>query len=169
MHTICTLDFYNSTFYLKFGEAEYIWNDTSKFIFDTNYPYKNVVRLVSYEPERNIFQIERPGGVQASGQDLEEMKWFQDNETRLIPIITKLKEADVYTATMEQTRIQLLYDTDWLVLRHQEQLELNVDTTLTPEKFREVLTYRQLLRNLSNKYSPDTLTNKVTWPKNPLK
>lgn len=169
MHTICTLDFYNSTFYIKFDEAEYIWNDTSKFIWDTNYPYKNVVRLVSYEPERNIYSIERPGGEVASGSDLEEIHWFEDNKQRLIPIITKLMQDSIQIPTMQDTRYDLLYQTDWLVQRHQEQLALNMDTTLTAENFTRLLHYRQLLRELSDKYPLDTPTNKVTWPKNPLK
>jgi hypothetical protein len=66
------------------------------------------------------------------------------------------------------TRNQKLFELDWVVQRHQEQLDLNIPTSLTNEQYIAVLTYKQQLRNLTNTYSKDTPTEEVTWPTNPL-
>ena len=44
--------------------------------------------------------------------------------------------------------IDKLNSTDWKVLRHKDQLELGVDTSLTSEEYTELLTKRQEWRTL---------------------
>ena len=66
------------------------------------------------------------------------------------------------------TRNQKLGELDWIVQRHQEQLALNISTTLTNEQYIAVLVYKQQLRDLTNTYSKTTPTEQVTWPTNPL-
>lgn len=52
--------------------------------------------------------------------------------------------------TLEQLtlrRNQLLADSDWLMLRHRDQIDSGMPTTLTQEQFEETLVYRQALRD----------------------
>lgn len=49
-------------------------------------------------------------------------------------------------------RNKLLFDTDWLCIRHRDQVSANIETTLTNEQYQSLLTYRQSLRDL-----PDTV------------
>lgn len=44
-------------------------------------------------------------------------------------------------------RNQLLADSDWLMIRHRDQIDSGVPTTLTQEQFEEALVYRQALRD----------------------
>lgn len=162
-----SLDFYNSHFYIKFENKEHYWDDLSKFIADTGYPY-NTTRLLSYEPERNIYNVERVGIQMVVGQELEEIRWLVENKQRLIPILEQFMQATIPVITLEMTRIQKLADLDWVVQRHQEQLALNIPTTLTTEQYIAVLNYKQQLRDLTNTYSKDTPTEQVVWPTNPL-
>jgi len=162
-----SLDFYNSHFYIKFENKEHYWDDSAKFITETGYPYTST-RLLAYEPDRNIYHVEREGPTMVVGQELPEMKWIVDNKQRLIPILEQLTQAAMPVITLEMTRGQLLYDTDWLVQRHQEETLQNTTTTLSTQQFTDLLNYKQQLRDLTNTYSKDTPTDQVIWPTNPL-
>ncbi len=55
-------------------------------------------------------------------------------------------------ARQEQERInqeaeQFLNDTDWMVIRHRDQLALGIPTSLTEEEFRQLLLDRQAARD----------------------
>jgi hypothetical protein len=45
---------------------------------------------------------------------------------------------------------------------------LNIATTLTDEKYAELLAYRQQLRDLTNTFPKNTPAQQVTWPVNPI-
>ena len=49
--------------------------------------------------------------------------------------------------------LELLKSTDWKVLRHQDQLVLNVETTLTQEEYLELLQQRENARNEVKDYA----------------
>jgi len=61
-----------------------------------------------------------------------------------------------------------LYDTDWLVQRHQEEQLRGVLTTLNPQEFSNLLNYKQQLRDLTDQYPLNTPVDQVTWPINPI-
>jgi hypothetical protein len=42
---------------------------------------------------------------------------------------------------------QFLNDTDWKVIRHRDQLEMNMTTSMTSEEFDQLLIDRQMARN----------------------
>jgi hypothetical protein len=168
VNNTASLDFYNSHFYIKFEDKEFYWHDSSKFIADTGYPYSNTTGLLSYEPIRNIYNVERIGSQMVMGENLEEIKWLIDNKERLIPVLNQLIQAAIPVITLEMTRAYLLADSDWIVQRHQEQLSLNIATTLTNEQYIALLNYKQELRNLTPTYSKNTPSEQVTWPVNPL-
>lgn len=52
-------------------------------------------------------------------------------------------------------------ETSFLVERHREELELGLDTTLTPAEYQEVLQYRQQLRDLPIQ---EGFPQNVVWP-----
>ena len=168
INNIVSLDFYNSNFFIKLEGIEYYWNDVSKLTSDINYPYSSTLGLLAYEPSRDIYNIEFLNKDFKVGLDLPEIKWFVDNKSELINKINALNQAAVVIVTLEMTRNQKLGELDWIVQRHQEQLALNISTTLTNEQYIAVLVYKQQLRDLTNTYSKTTPTEQVTWPTNPL-
>jgi hypothetical protein len=168
INNIVSLDFYNSHFFIKFDNLEYYWSNAEKFIANTAYPYASSVGLLSYEPNRNIYHLERQGGAFERGPELVEIQWFEDNKATLVPIIQGLIQAAIPIVTLEMRRAQLLGETDWLVQRHQEQFTLTIPTTLSEEQYIALLTYKQQLRDLTKVYSKDTPMNSVVWPTNPI-
>ncbi len=168
INNMASLNFYNSHFYIKFENKEYHWDNSAKFIADTNYPYADSTLLLSYEPDRNIYHVERVGPEGFAGQELEEINWFVENKQRLIPILEQLIQAAVPVITLEMSRVQKLYELDWIVQRHQEETLLNIPHKLTDEQYMAVLTYKQQLRDLTNTYPKDTPSENVTWPIDPL-
>ena len=58
-------------------------------------------------------------------------------------------------------RDRLLADSDWMVIRHRDQVEGGVTPSLPPEKYAELLAYREALRNITSQSGfPDT----IEWP-----
>jgi hypothetical protein len=67
----------------------------------------------------------------------------------------------------------LLFNTDYVLQRHQEETALNITHTLSDQQFNNVLVYRQALRDLNvHGLAEGTTRTKtiddVTWPTNPL-
>lgn len=56
---------------------------------------------------------------------------------------------------LKDTRANLLSRTDWLSIRHRDQVEAGITPSLTSEQFTELMTYRQALRDwpLSDDYN----------------
>ena len=71
-------------------------------------------------------------------------------DLRLVPPAPPTSEAVTAELSNEvrERRNRLLSRTDWLVLRHRDQLANSGTTTLTPESFAALLSYRQALRDL---------------------
>lgn len=67
------------------------------------------------------------------------------------------------TTNAKNARDTLLTNTDWLTLRHADQLARNVTTTLSSTQYTDLLAYRQALRDLpTNSQWPD-----ITFPTPP--
>ena len=62
-------------------------------------------------------------------------------------------------------RDQLLSDTQWLVQRHRDQIEVGEPTTLTADQYKALLTYRQALRDVPLQKDFPT---KVIYPEYPI-
>lgn len=168
INNIVSLDFYNSHFYIKFENKEYYWNNLAKFISDTGFPYADTTRLLSYEPERNIYHVEKHTQEVLVGETLTELVWIKNNKKRLIPVIEQLIKSDIIVTTLEMTRAEKLAEVDWIVQRHQEQVALYIPTNITEEQYINLLYYKQQLRDLTKTQSKDTPTDQVEWPTNPL-
>ena len=167
-HTYVNLDFYNNTLSCKINGVQHIFSSIESFISKTNFPFSNTLRISCYEPERNIFVVEELNGAGKSGSDLPEMVWMAENLSVIETAAAQDKQEHPQpdnTPTASMKRLGLLYSTDWVLQRWQEEILLNVSHSLTEETFNEVLQYRQALRDLSVEGKS---IDEVTWPTNPL-
>jgi hypothetical protein len=166
--TNAVLDFYNNSYFVRSGSVQYAWFSADSFIADTSFPYTNGTMLLSYEPTRDIYTVERQNQIYEYGTEVAEIQWISTNFDRIIEIAQTKQAAETPIVTLELARQVKFYETDWLVQRHQEQIMLNIATTLTNEKYVELLAYRQKLRELTNTFIKTTPAEQVTWPVNPL-
>ncbi|POG02236.1 hypothetical protein BGP82_12875 [Pseudomonas putida] len=71
--------------------------------------------------------------------------------TTLPPSLKDKPEVELTTqqlATLERTwRDGVVSESEWLVSRHRDELDMQLDTTLTAPQFAELLVYRQALRD----------------------
>ena len=68
---------------------------------------------------------------------------------------------------MKWQRNQMLCDSDWTVIRHKDQLELGLTTTLSDTAYKATLQWRQQLRDMPKIISPSktkTTQPRWTWP-----
>jgi|APGre2960657373_1045057.scaffolds.fasta_scaffold00976_14 hypothetical protein len=163
-HTIINLDFYNESISCKINGTNHVFSSVESFVTKTNYPFASSVGLCVYEPTRNIFLIEEVGGHGKEGADLPEIVWCKDNLSVMenAAIEDRRETSPTLTARMQAT--ELLYMTDWVSTRWQEETLLGIPHSISQEKFNEFLQYRQALRELRS----DTPAMQVTWPTNPL-
>ena len=64
-----------------------------------------------------------------------------------------------------EERNQILDDSDWTVLRHKDQLDLGIVTTLSDSSFKATLQWRQQLRDMSESYTaPRKMDERRVWP-----
>ena len=155
-----TLDFVNSNCSISLNGVEHLFTSPDNFRLLTGYPFENT-HLMFFEPERAIFVVERSGPETVSGEDLEEIKWVISNKDNII----QAAHNDGYGALdplppLSFFRNSKLFETDWLVLRHRDQVDVGSATTLTNEQYQKLLNYRQALRDLSKDYTNDD----VVWP-----
>jgi len=169
-HTCISLDFYNSSFSIKINNKQHWWNNADVFVTETGFPFRDTVRIVSYEPERKIFHIERPDASFTQDSNAVEFSWINNNLNALAAIVSDKMEktAQAQTITMAMIRQGNLYATDWVLQRHTEEELLGIPTTMNKEKLLEVMRYRQALRNLSESYALATPADRVSWPVSPL-
>lgn len=143
-----TLDFYNNTADVVIDDVQHLFYSTSRFKELTGFPFADAF-IVSYEYERNFFMVERTGGVLVSGSSLPEIEWITDN-------IEAIKQAALTDISMtapvplgwREPRNTYLAATDWMVLRHNEQVLVGT-TTLSAEQFTELLQFRNQLRMMT--------------------
>ena len=72
---------------------------------------------------------------------------------------------------VRKRRNSLLAETDWLVLRHEDQLRLKIITTLSDVQYNRLLSYRQALRDIvdtigSTVDSVNSIDD-ISWPTKP--
>jgi hypothetical protein len=155
-----TLDFLNKSCSIPLSGVDHLFSSPENFRSLTGYPFENT-HLMFFEQERNIFVVERSGPETVSGDDIEEIKWVMTNKDN----IKQAAYNDGYgalapMASVAEVRTGKLYETDWMVLRHRDQVEAGTATTLTNTQYQNLLIYRQALRDLSKDYNNDN----VVWP-----
>lgn len=161
MFNTITLDNPNNTAYINLKDVKHLFTDYQTFKNLTGYPFDDTV-LLSYEPERNIFVVERTGGQITAGENLDEIVWCRNN----IDLIIEKAQEDNYGQlppgpTLAQVRNMKLSETDWMVVRHRDQQDAGIATSLTDEQYLKLLDYRQQLRDITDVY---TSLDDVVWP-----
>ena len=166
-HTYVNIDFYNDSITCKINGITYVFSSENSFLEKTNFPFTETTRILSYEPERNIFVVERTNGEMFSGFNLPEIQWIANNLTLIeqSAIADLASQPPMYVPTLRNQRDALLFATDWVLTRWQEETTINVPHSITEQKFADVLMYRQALRDITNVY---TSLDDVVWPTNPL-
>lgn len=162
------LDFYNNSYFVRSGDIQYAWFSLSDFVTDSSFPYANGLMMVSYEPGRDIYVVERENQVYEYGTEVTEMQWITSNFDAILEKGRVKQLAEKPVLTMDMVRQGKLFESDWLVQRHQEETLLEIAHKLTEEQYMAVLTYRQQLRDLTNTYTKDTPSSNVTWPVSPI-
>jgi hypothetical protein len=168
MHTIFTLDFFNDSYYFKQGSKQAFWNNKEQFLTDTGFPFFDT-GIVAVETDRNIYHVERSGSVNLTGENIEEVLWLLNHINDFLTIADQQATLMNPVVTMEMARNSKLFETDYILIRHQEETLLNVEHTLSEEQVSATLIYRQQLRDLSKIYDKTTPEDQIDWPTNPLK
>lgn len=161
MFNIITLDNPNNTAYINLKGVRHLFTDYPTFKSLTGYPFEDTV-LLNYEPERNIFLVEKIGGIITNGEDLEEIVWCKNNLDQIIEQAHQNGYGNLPpTPSLQDFRNMKLYETDWMIIRHRDQQEMQIATTLSNEQYLKLLNYRQALRDITNIYSS---LDDVVWP-----
>lgn len=127
------------------------------FVQETNCPFDTEnVFFVAYEPDRNIFNVERRGGVSESSEVSPEMVWIKTNIEAIKQFARNYKQED-YLPTYRDKRNFYISNTDWMVTRHRDELDLGVTTTITNEHYLKILNYRKYLRDLPSDTEIDSV------------
>jgi len=141
-----------------------------KFLEKTVVPFdtKNLFQ-VSYEPDRNIFAVERRGFT-FNDANTEEIIWIKNNVKEIAQVIFE-SESFEREMTAESHRVNLLTFSDWPTLRHREEVDLGIPTTLSEQEFLDLLRYRQALRDMvginNEDGSPKLKSDITNWPTPP--
>ena len=127
------------------------------FVRETNCPFdaENLF-FVAYEPDRNILSVERRGGVGENSNDIPEIVWIETNIEAIKEFARNYKHEE-YIPTYKDIRTSFLINTDWLVIRHRDELDLGVATTITNEEYLKLLNYRKYLRDLPSDTEIDSV------------
>jgi hypothetical protein len=162
-----SIDLHNGSISCRFNDVNYLFSTPQIFLDTSGYPFGETTRILSYEPDRNIFVVERLNGEMFSCSDLPEIQWIANNITAIeqSAIADLANQPPVYVPTLRDQRDALLFATDWVLTRWQEETTINVAHSITEQKFADVLMYRQALRDITNVY---TSLDDVVWPTNPL-
>ena len=126
----------------------YVFDSAQQFIDETGFNFPDA-KKVFFEPERNIYVIERSGGRCEAGPDLPEFEWINEHAEDIFQAGLRVEEARKPTITWQMERFAKLSNTDWLVTRHLEQQQLGMTTSLSAEQYTQLIAFRQSLRDLT--------------------
>jgi hypothetical protein len=130
-------------------DVECIFDSAQHFIDETGFDFPTAMK-VFFEPERNMFIVEREMGRCESGSDLPESVWLTANISQIKEAAQRVNASRVPPYDWRATRLDKLALTDWLTVRHTEQLQTNTPTSISAEQYSELLAYRQSLRDLTD-------------------
>lgn len=141
-------DHYNDNAVVKTDVCEVLFANARAFCDAVGFNFDDA-RIISYEPERNFFCVERVGGSIVGGNDVAEIVWITENATTIERIANEEYQSQqlALQPSLADTRRAELSATDWLVIRHRDQVDIGTTTTLSAQQYTELLTYRQALRD----------------------
>lgn len=163
-NSFLNIDLYNQSVSGRNNGVEFLFSTVDYFLSSTGYPYSGTTLLLSYEPGRNMYIIERTNGEVDSSIDSPEISWVASNFTSICTTGINDPNNQIPLPTIAGIVVGKLYETDWVLQRHQEEQLLGIPTTLTTEQLNAVLTYRQALRDMD----PTQTVDNAVWPINPL-
>lgn len=138
--------------------------DYDTFIHTSGYPFDNTY-LLAYEPERNMFVVERTGGVIETGESLPEIEWIKNNLQNIKNLIPNHSLNNrTFIITVEMERNTRLYATDWMITRQVEETMSNNQPSLTVSQYQKLIEYRQFMRDVTKTYARDADSATVIWP-----
>jgi hypothetical protein len=154
--TRVTIDGINSTIDIDI-EGIKCFMPLETFVQETNCPFdiENVF-FVAYEPDRNILSVERRGGKVDTLETIPEIVWIETNIEAIKQFARNYKQED-YLPTYRDKRNFYITNTDWIVIRHRDELDLSVATTITNEHYLKILNYRKYLRDLPSDTEIDSV------------
>jgi hypothetical protein len=156
-----TLEFHNNTCYINLKSVEYGFSSAAKFAELLSYPFNDTV-TIHYEPERGFNVIEKLYGVVLNDDTQPEILWVANNIDNIIQAAYEDGYGKMLEGpTLRELRNIKIFESEWLILRHREEVELELTTTLSNEQYLKVLQYRQDLRDLPSRYSS---LDDVVWP-----
>lgn len=151
-NTLVTLDFYNDSFFIQSDSFSHLWATRENFL-NTGFPYQDTVRLLSYEPLRNLYAVEYLGGVSKAGKS-DEIQWIEEHFDQLVVHAGQEKDTvEQIILSIRQMREIKLYETDWMVMRHNEELLASSPTTLSESQFDSLASWRRWLRDIPVEHS----------------
>ena len=56
-HTYITVDFYNNAVSCRINSVDRVFSSTNAFMYGAGFPYAENVRVLAYEPDRNIYVV----------------------------------------------------------------------------------------------------------------
>ena len=161
-----TLDFLNQNYSARIDNIEHAFSSETEFYDLTKFPYKDNLSAISVEPDRNIFTVVYRDNTQKHDEHSEEIQWIMSHlDNFKEALLTDMVAIMPSEPTLSQYRDGLLINTDWVFARHNEEKALGISATLSDAKLKEVLEYRQQLRDITKTY---TSLQDVVWPTNPL-
>lgn len=160
MYDFVNIDKFNNSITVRNGSVDHLFSSYENFEKYSGFNFPDVL-IISYEPVRNIYHVVKIGGEGFSGEDLPEIQWIKNNQEKLSQAAFSDGYGKVYEITIEQYRDSKLYETDWMVIRHRDQIDSGVSTSLSSQQYINLLNYRQELRDITKKYNK---LDDVVWP-----
>jgi hypothetical protein len=144
-----TIDFYNKNIYVRLNEVSHGFANLEIFELGTGFSHEfPTAKIVTIESSRNMFVVERDGGETISGRDVPEIAWLFEHEDEIVAAALEDIERGAPSVTVRDIRTGRLFATDWLVVRHSEQVLMSQPTSLTQQQMQDLHNYRQSLRNI---------------------
>lgn len=160
MYDHVNIDKFNGTAFIKLDGVQHLFSSCENFINYSENKFDDVMIIV-YEPVMNNYHVIKVGGEGFSGEDLPEIQWIKNNKEKLIQYAYQDGYGAIQEIPIEQVRNSKLFATDWMVIRHRDEIEMNLPTSLNPTQYSNLLKYRQELRDITKIYKN---LDDVIWP-----
>lgn len=155
------IDAANNSAYIKLKGIIHLFSSYEKFVELTKFPFSDIIIGLCYEPERGLFAVTTLDHSNPGGRDNEYIQWVDDNLDNIVGAAYEDGYGKLNAFSFEDLRNAKLIETDWMVIRHKEQLEMGWETSLNIDQYQSLLIYRQELRDITKKY---TSLDDVVWP-----
>ena len=158
------LDRYNNQANCRFNDTGYVFKSFEDFTKNLNFPYS--VNMLSWEPLRDHYVVERNINEFLNGSSLVEFLWISENLDSIKKYCVAMNNLELNNNdSIINERDLRLHKTDWILQRYQEENILNIQNSISLDKLNDILQYRQALRDISKTY-PNPFD--IVWPINPM-